>query len=137
MDFSTLTLEIFIGLISGTLGVLYGLGLRPKVVERLNLYIHERIEDEINSFVEGVEDNPEIVDRFVKLLRPYAEKELGRFLAKMGGTEEGMKDLKIAGVKIPAWAVQMGMQFLSRGKKHAQNELVDNALNIIDVDALK
>lgn len=125
-------LTIFgIGSITSTLGFLYGLGVRPSLVSRLDDYIHAKIEDEINNFLESVEKDPELIERFVKLLRPYAEKELGRFLSKMsGGDGTEMKDLKIGGVKIPAWAVQMGMGFLQRGAKRSANGLLDNVIDI-------
>lgn len=128
----TFPITIFgVGAISSTLGFLYGLGVRPNLISRIDDYIHTKIEDEINNFIESVEKDPEIIERFIKLLRPYAEKELGRVISKMtGGNGEEMKDLKIGGVKIPAWAVQMGLGFIQRGAKKTGQNVMENIIDI-------
>ena len=134
MNLTDLGVYFALGSITSTLGFLYGLGVRPNLLARVDDWIHAKIETEINNFLESVESDPQIVERLMKVVRPYVEKEITRFISKIsGGTGEEMKDLKIGGVKIPAWAVQMGIGFLNQGKKRAQNELLGAASNIIDI----
>jgi hypothetical protein len=102
-------------LISATLGALYGLGFRPHLVARLDEYIDATFDRKMNDLVETFEKNPEIIQ---KLGRPLVKMGIAEISKQLGGDSSGqLKDLKIGGIKIPAWAAQIGLGMLNRQKE--------------------
>jgi hypothetical protein len=124
MDFTAIEIDLGVGLICSTLGFLYGLGARPGLVSRLDAFIDYTVERKMNDIVETFESKPEILQ---KLGRPLIRMGMNELSKEFGGGGQEMKDLKIGGIKVPAWAVQLGMSWLDRSKQKVVNQ-ASNAL---------
>jgi hypothetical protein len=100
------------GSVSGSIGFSLGLGLRPGLKLRLETYAHGLIKSEVDNFVQNLNENPKFVQ---DLVGPFMEV-IGKQLGMETGEGKEPKDLKIGGIKLPAWAIQLGLQLLTKGR---------------------
>jgi hypothetical protein len=103
-----------VGVVSGSFGFALGLGARPHVRLRLEGWIHALIAQEVNNFVANIQKNPKFASDLIEPL-------ISSFVGSTGLKSDSVspKDLKIGGLKIPAWAVQLGLAYLDRKQPHS------------------
>ena len=110
--------------ISGLIGLSFGFGARIPTRERVRGWIYGLLMELVEDLASEVKEKPELASDFLKPLIPALLKGIG-----LENGPEQMKDLKIGGFKIPAWLVQLGIQYMGTNGKQTAKEAVLGALS--------